>query len=231
LETVCESPVSERGGAEEASEDSTATVRRTSSHRPDNADGTLSTDCPFCGVIGLLIVAIGDSITYGFPYSPAYSWVAKAAAKCNADILNQGICGETTTEMLARFEQDVVYRRPGIVIIMGGTNDAFAGIGEAEVEQNIRLMAELAAQHSIRPIIGLPIPCCPPREENLLAAYRQRIAFFCERSAITMIDFYTPMLDAAGRISREMQIDGVHPNEAGYRVMANAAITVLEAVI
>jgi len=182
-------------------------------------------------VIGLLIVAIGDSITYGFPYSPAHSWVAKAAAKCNADILNQGICGETTAEMLARFERDVMYHKPDIAIIMGGTNDAFADIDEAEVEQNIRSMAELAVQHSIRPIIGLPIPCCPPREESLLAAYRRRIAFFCEHSAITTIDFYTPMLDVEGRFSKEMQIDGVHPNEAGYQVMANAAITVLETVI
>lgn len=186
---------------------------------------------PFYGVIGLLIVAIGDSITYGFPYSPSHSWVAKAAAKCNADILNQGVCGETTAEMLARFGRDALYRKPGIVIIMGGTNDAFAGIVEAEVEQNIRLMAELSVQHSICPIIGLPIPCCPPREESLLAAYRRRIAFFCQRSGITTIDFYTPMLDVEGRFSREMQIDGVHPNEAGYRVMANAAIAVLETVI
>lgn len=179
----------------------------------------------------MLIVAIGDSLTYGYPYTPACSWVAAAAHALNVEIINKGICGETTAEMRYRFAADVTCCKPGIAIIMGGSNDALAGIIEAEVTQNILFMAEQAIRHSIRPVIGLPIPCCSRREERLLQAYRRCIAGFCDRNNIVSIDFYTPMLDAEGGLKKDLQVDGLHPNEAGYQVMASAAISVLQKVI
>lgn len=170
-------------------------------------------------------------MTYGFPYAPAYSWVAKASGALNVEIVNKGICGETTGEMVYRFASDVIADKPDIAIIMGGSNDAFAEIAEAEVAQNIRLMVEQAVRHSIRPVIGLPIPCCSYREERLLQAYRQHIAAFCDRNNIDCIDFYAPMLSEDGSLRRDLQIDGLHPNEAGYLVMASTAIPILQTVI
>lgn len=179
----------------------------------------------------MLIAAIGDSLTYGFPYTPRQSWVYAIAARLGVKTVNKGVCGETTGEMAWRFGTDVVALKPETAIIMGGSNDAFSGIGAAEVAGNIRFMAEQAKLYHINPVVGLPIPCNYPGEEALLTEYRQWMRDYCTSQAIAVIDFYTPLLGTAGGLRTELQVDGVHPNTAGYLVMADAAATVLAAMI
>ena len=77
---------------------------------------------------GVVIVAIGDSLTYGFPFSPRYSWVFAVGNSAGLTMINKGVCGETTEDMLRRFKRDVIELHPDHVIITGGSNDAFAGI-------------------------------------------------------------------------------------------------------
>lgn len=175
---------------------------------------------------GVKIVAIGDSITYGFPYMPTSSWVRLAAEELGITIINKGVNGDTTAGMMKRFSSDVLSQKPSHVVIMGGTNDAFDGREIEEVRTNIRLMIEMACNASVIPILGLPILCNFTAEEMLLVQYRMAMGKYAVSDGIEMIDFYQAMTDKTG-LKVGLYVDGIHPNEAGYEVMAGAAVNFL----
>lgn len=171
----------------------------------------------------LKIVALGDSITYGFPYLPELSWVRLVSDELGIAMLNKGINGDTTWGMLERFALDVTAHQPSHVIILGGANDAFEGIIANEALDNISKMVQTAGKSGIVPFVGLPPPC-NFAEEALLEQYRQLLRWYTAANNIGLIDFYAAMLNPAGDGIREgLHFDGVHPNEAGYRVMAGVA--------
>lgn len=178
------------------------------------------------------IVAIGDSITYGYPYEPALSWLNLAAERLNIDYKNQGINGNTTDGMLQRFDRNVLRYKPSHVIIMGGTNDAYSQAAAGQVIHNIREMAELAVQEGVIPVLGLPIPCNDVAEEKLLDQYRAEMRQYAREHHIEIIDFHKAMVDASGaNIKAGLYCDDVHPNTTGYEVMAGVAARFLVTVV
>lgn len=180
------------------------------------------------GINAVKIVAIGDSITYGYPYAPALSWFNLAAERFRLEYVNQGINGDTTDGMLSRFDRDVLRHKPSHVIIMGGSNDAYGGSDTSQVADNIQTMAQLALQSGATPVIGLPIPCNDSYEESLLGQYREQMRHYADCSGIAYIDFHKAMVDASGvRIKDGLHCDGIHPSKAGYRVMAGVAAEIL----
>ena len=172
------------------------------------------------------IVALGDSITYGFPYMPDRSWVALTGAVLGIALLNKGSNGDTTAGMRARFKQDVIAHSPAHVIILGGTNDACARVAPEVVADQVKQMVELARQYQISPLIGLPVPCNYPPDEAWLDLYRQDMRDYAVDSKLTVIDFYAAF--KAVPDWRGLYADVLHPNEAGYRVMAAAAAAVIK---
>lgn len=181
------------------------------------------------------LVGLGDSLTWGYPFGPEASWLDLAAGETGLKVVNQGISGETTGEMLARFDQDVIRFKPRAVTIMGGTNDAWAGYTVAEVEGNIRAMARKALEAGIDPVVCLPPPLCLTGSDlpapflkqmaSLLADYRQACReLACDRG-VKLLDFYTPLLDpATGWGRRDCYTDDAHPSVEGYRAMAAIAV-------
>lgn len=171
------------------------------------------------------IVAIGDSITYGFPYTSEGSWFNLAAKQLNIEHVNKGVNGDTTDGMLERFYKDVLRQKLSHVIIMGGTNDAYAKISADEVINNLQTMAELAVDNTIIPIFGLPIPCNDLEAESLLRLYREKICQYAVENTIAVINFYEAMVEEDScKIKEGLHFDGIHPNKAGYKVMAGVAV-------
>ena len=187
------------------------------------------------------VICIGDSITHGFPYGPAWSWVAVLARTLPVEIINRGINGDTTGNMLSRFQPDVLNHNPGITVIMGGTNDAWLSTGLAVVTANLTAMVERSKKHNILPVMGLPVPLSPGGDDffpgleeasQILDHYRSWIRDYCQASSLPVIDFYTPMLTPGSTYGRPAYfLDGVHPSQAGYLVMAEAALPVIEQLI
>jgi lysophospholipase L1-like esterase len=175
------------------------------------------------------IVAIGDSITYGFPYLQSSSWVHSASEELGIPIINKGINGNTSTQMLERFDLDVLRLLPSHVIIMGGTNDACARVESEEVYNNIHNMVEIALQQDITPVLGLPIPCNVAQDECILDLYRKDMREYAHDNRLNMIDFYTAFLKNGSKRPRvEYYADVLHPNERGYKVMAEIAVKALQ---
>ena len=166
------------------------------------------------------IVAIGDSITEGFPFSQQTSWVEHLARVLKLEILNRGICGDLTSGMLNRFPRDVLAFKATHTIILGGTNDAAAGYSISRVCSNYQAMVEISCQQGIVPLLGLPIPSLVSEEEKLLTEYRSWLRDYANKENIQVIDFYSPFATAV----KEEQVarfftDRVHPSLEGYNLM------------
>lgn len=170
----------------------------------------------------LQVVAIGDSVTYGYPYTPRESWVQLASQRLGMTIVNRGEPGEITAEMLARFYPDVVSLNPSHVIILGGTNDAFSNIPASSLRNNIYKMTEQAKAAGIIPIIGLPIPVNDELSEVRLKSYRDWMREFAYGQGYQILDFYAALVDeVSGFIKVGYHDDGVHPNRKGYQAMSD----------
>lgn len=168
------------------------------------------------------IYALGDSITYGFPYGPHRSWVKMVAQSIGYTIINGGINGDTTAFMLHRL-RDALANKPSHLILLGGTNDAYWGHSLTEVSQNVSEVFARCRENRIKPILGLPIPVDEPQVEALLADYRAFMQDLAERDHIPVIPFQRAFLGENRRFKVELTTDGCHPNIEGYEAMAEIA--------
>lgn len=171
------------------------------------------------------IVAIGDSITEGYPFSNQESWVEHLTRDVKCQVLNQGICGDFTSGMLKRFQRDVLDHTPTHVIILGGANDAYERIPVESVSANFKAMEEACRQNGITPIFGLPTPSLLFEEEQILIEYRNWLKSYTNEKGILVFDFYSPFLERikAGQ-GAPLFVDEVHPSVEGYALMGEVAV-------
>lgn len=167
------------------------------------------------------VVFLGDSITAFWPletYFPGKPFV------------NRGIESQTSSQMLLRFQQDVIELHPAAVVIHAGTNDIAGNGGPVELEDTqriLRSMVELAEAHGVRPFLATALPVnhalssnARRRSPQRIAALNQWIRNYC-RSQCTVVDYYSRLADPSGSLPADLSADGVHPNQLGYRAMAD----------
>lgn len=174
------------------------------------------------------IVALGDSITYGFPYTPQNSWVHLLAEKLGVEMINRGICGDTTGGMAARFRRDVLRDQPSAVILLGGANDILNYLTVESVMDHLKDLIHMSTAAGIKPIAALPTPCDYAEEGKELAILREQIRRLTIDESLLLIDFFQPLAASNGNFQRGLSIDGIHPSREGYRVMALAAAKTLQ---
>ena len=146
--------------------------------------------------------------------------------------LNFGISGQTTTQMLARFGQEVVANKPQCVVICGGTNDIAGNGGAIENEailKNIAEMGDMAQEARIKVILCSILPTdhywwkadmTPGEIVSRIADMNTRIRALCNTRDWTYVDYFTPMADkTTGAILTQYSDDRIHPNKDGYTVM------------
>ena len=180
-----------------------------------------------------VIVCIGDSITYGYPYGPEVSWVKLLADRLGIVMINKGVNGDTLTQMACRFQCDVLDNKPALVIILGGTNDAFMGVDFENVWSAISLMVKQSFAAGICPVLGLPVAVSTegilsdvsPDElqmaEASLGTIRNWINEYAAKHSLSVLDFYSPLLNSSGGIGDPKYfVDGYHPNQSGYRELS-----------
>lgn len=185
---------------------------------------TENADLPPVGAGEQRVVFYGDSITdawgHGKDFFP------------DKPYFNRGISGQTTPQMLVRFQQDVVHLQPAAVIILAGTNDIAGNTGPETpemIEDNFASMAAIAKYYDIRVIFAsiLPVyaypwkPAVHPAEE--IRALNAWLKDFCSHDGDTYLDYYDSLADAEGGMKPGLSKDGVHPTAAGYAIMAPLA--------
>lgn len=142
--------------------------------------------------------------------------------------VGRGISGQTTPQMLVRFHQDVVALKPKVVIILAGTNDIAGNTGLSTLEMiqdNLRAMTDIARANGIRVVLASVLPVYDyPWKQGLqpapkIIALNAWMRRFAEEKGETYLDYHSAMSDTRGGLPASIAADGVHPNEAGYRMM------------
>ncbi len=167
------------------------------------------------------IIFMGNSITE--------SW-GKIDSSFFADrgYIDRGISGQTSSQMLLRFRQDVINLNPKAVVILAGTNDIAENTGPISLEDvmgNITSMAELAEMNKIKVILSSVLPAYDfPWHPGLQPAEKivklnSMIKSYCENNNIIYVDYYSKMVDEKKGLNKKFTNDGVHPTFAGYKIM------------
>ncbi|MBE6210281.1 MAG: acylhydrolase [Rikenellaceae bacterium] len=171
-------------------------------------------------------VFMGNSITRG--------WVRQDAAFFdNNNFVGRGIGGQTTSEMLVRFRQDVLDLKPRCVVIMAGINDIAMNNGIISLDNimgNIRSMCELAKAHKIKVILCSVTPSrqfrwrkeLTPAED--IKRLNEMIREYASKNKIYYVDYHSALTEEDGGMPLKWAKDGVHPNKACY-------ITVMEPMV
>jgi len=171
------------------------------------------------------VVFFGDSITDNWSRKPNTFFP-------NKPYINRGISGQTTPQMLIRFQQDVVHLKPAAVVILAGTNDIAGNTGPstpAMIEDNFRSMAAIARANGIKVILAsiTPAEIYPWRRTihptTIILEVNQWLKQFAAQQGFTYLDYYTAMADDKGAMKPGLASDGVHPTPEGYAVMAPLA--------
>jgi lysophospholipase L1-like esterase len=173
------------------------------------------------------VVFYGDSITDNWGRRPGTGEFFPGKP-----YINRGISGQTTPQMVVRFRQDVVDLHPAAVVILAGTNDVAGNTGPMTpdmTEDNFRSMVDLAKANGIRVIVTSILPAAdfswrkglqPAPKIKALNAWLQG---YCVNHSVTYVDYYTALADVDGGMKPGLSFDGVHPNAAGYAIMAPLA--------
>ena len=188
------------------------------------------------------VVFMGDSITD--------AWVQPrfGAFFPGKPYIGRGISGQTTPQMLLRFREDVIAIQPKVVVILAGTNDIAGNTGPIaleETEGNVASMAELARANGIRVVLSSVLPVSnygrdregdpldmrikrPPEKILELNAWIKKYA--AEKGHV-YLDYFPATADDQGLLKKELSEDGLHPNAAGYAVMAPMAEKMIQAAL
>lgn len=183
-------------------------------------------------------VLIGNSITRTWnSYDPEFI--------TGNNLLAKGIDGQTSAQILARFFADVVVNEPLCVQIECGTNDIADNDGEQrtneEILANVRTMAEKAVSKGIKVIIASVLPSTDmwwkddawkeefnPGVPQRIIELNEMLKAYAEENGFGYADYHTALKDENNGLKKEYQVDAVHPNLAGFKVMEAIFLQVLE---
>lgn len=159
-----------------------------------------------------VVVAFGDSLTRGTGADAGEDYPAVLARLSGWNVINAGIPGERSDAGLARLPSVIDEYRPDLVILCHGGNDILAGADDAAIAANLRQMIE-AARAGGADVVLLGVP-----KRGLLL---ESAAFYGELAAglgVPCDDEILPRI-----LSRNaLKSDYVHPNAAGYALLAEA---------
>ncbi|MBR0260734.1 MAG: SGNH/GDSL hydrolase family protein [Selenomonadaceae bacterium] len=182
--------------------------------------------------------ALGDSITHGGgsisvpPSTVMYNW----ETYCAIPVKNLGRSGDTTAELLARFDNDVLPFRPEVLFIMGGVNDYRANILGWESVENLKEIRDKCERAGIKPVFLTPTPLNPAQIQKLNFIdlppedWQEHQKFICEwiRDQENFIDVNEKLTDDAGNLIDALSVDGLHPDAEGKKIIGEAVAAWLD---
>ena len=164
---------------------------------------------------------LGTSLTqgYGLPPGTEIPAVLRAklrAAGIDATVINAGVSGDTSAGGLARLDWSLA-DRPNVAIVELGSNDALRGISPAQTQKNLSaVVAKLKTQHIPTLLLGMMAP------RNLGPEYAKEFdAIYPNLSKQFGVMLYPFVLEGVALNPKLNQPDGMHPNPAGARIIAD----------
>jgi len=164
-----------------------------------------------------LMVLMGDSITdYWYDNDPDFF--------TRNNFAGRGIAGQTASQMLVRFKQDVINLKPKAVAIMAGTNDLCQNMAsqayypDQTIYDNTVAMCELAEDAGIKVLLCSITPCAhymilPDIDAgSIIEAFNARLKAYADtHKNVTYVDYFTPLANAEKGLDDSCSYDGIHP--------------------
>jgi acyl-CoA thioesterase-1 len=179
---------------------------------------------PSCSVASdRTIAALGDSLTVGYGLRPDQAYPALLQEKIRAaglphNVINAGVSGDTTAGGVGRIDW-LLARRVDVLILALGANDGLRGVPVAETRKNLQAIIDktLAAHPRARIVLaGMKVP------PNMGQTYADQFAaLFPELAATNGLILIPFLLEGVAGRPELNQDDGIHPNAAGQRIMAD----------
>lgn len=182
--------------------------------------------------------ALGDSITHGGgsisvpPSTALYNW----ETYCAIPVKNLGRSGDTTAEILERFDSDVLPFRPEVLFIMAGVNDYRANILGWESVENLALIRDKCNRNGIKPVFLTPTPLNPAQIQKIgfielpPEDWQEHRRYICDwiRDQEFFIDVNEKLTDTEGNLLASLSIDGLHPDADGKKIIGEAVAAWLD---
>ena len=176
------------------------------------------------------VVFMGNSITDNWAYFHPDFFSSN-------NFCGRGIGGQTSSQMLVRFTDDVIALHPKAVVIMAGTNDVAHNeywVSPERVVDNIIAMCNIAQSNGIVPIISSIPPCSefPWRKEinnpgQTIVDINKSLKAFADANGIVYVDYHSALTDEKLGLPKTLSNDGCHPLPDTYFTMEEM---VLEAI-
>lgn len=173
---------------------------------------------------------LGDSISHGgASYIPAGQLSCQWETYSDVPIKNLARSGDTTQDMLNRFDSDVLPFKPQVLIIMAGVNDIRAGATADAVIKNLEALRGKCLAHEITPVFCTVTSMNPtiihlrgiPLTDGDWREAREQINFWIKTTPY-FIDVATPLTDEFGYLRAELTPDGLHPALRGKKIIGEA---------
>lgn len=170
---------------------------------------------------------LGDSISHGgASYIPAGQLSCQWQTYCDVPIKNLARSGDTSKQMLDRFDSDVLPFKPQVLLIMAGVNDIRTGLTADAVIKNLEALRDKCLTNDITPVFctltsmnpdimnrrGIPLTDSDWRE------VREQINFWIKTTPY-FIDAAAGLTDEFGYLRAELTPDGLHPALRGKKIM------------
>jgi lysophospholipase L1-like esterase len=166
------------------------------------------------------VVFLGDSIT-DYWGSRSGTWFQ------HPEWVNRGIGGQTTAQLLLRERKDALALHPKAIVLEGSGNDMRLGWSSEEIRDNLLTMGELAQAHHVAVFVAKMTPVCDCyrpltglRTVERIRELNTLLETMCKEHHWTLIDLWTPLAGPDGLMQKSLTVDGVHPNDAGYALLA-----------
>lgn len=175
--------------------------------------------------------ALGDSITHGGAVTvPPSQILCNWETYCSFHVKNLGHSGDTTAQILERFNRDVLPFQPEILFVMAGVNDFRTGIIGAQSIRNLTAIRELCEANGIMPVFITPTPINPDKifkaktVEAPPSDWRYERGRICDwvRSQKYFIDIADAVTDDEGNLKAYLTTDGLHPDSEGKEIIGKA---------
>ena len=165
-----------------------------------------------------VIVAFGDSLTYGTGAAEHESYPAVLAQLIQRNVVRSGVPGETTGGGLARLEHVIEEHRPALMIVCLGGNDMLRKLDETQTRNNLREIIWTIKRRGIAvALVGVPKPALITSSPAFYAELAQEFDIPYDSKVVTDVLYRA-----------ELKADPIHPNAKGYRRIAEAIAELLK---
>jgi len=182
------------------------------------------------------ITAIGDSLTEGWMVEKGYIDFIEEAINnkylnAKLKIENRGVAGNCAHESLSRIKHYPIQKNPDLIIIQFGLNDAFSGLSPKNYKNNINEMIKFLKKDCNCEILLISsTPYFNPAGIDIMNYFYKELESIANNKSIFYLKIHEKWKNAIQNGLKEhelLQVDGVHPTEEGYKIMANAIIQIL----